>query len=41
MDRPGRLICMYVCVGTVFYPFELTYLPVVVLRMKVILKRPS
>ena len=20
MDRPGRVICMYVCVGTVFHP---------------------
>ena len=24
MDRPGRVICMYVCVGTVFHALEPT-----------------
>jgi hypothetical protein len=30
MDQPDHVICMYVCVGTVSHPYELTDLLVVV-----------
>jgi hypothetical protein len=32
MDRPGRVKCMYVCVGTVSHPFGPTDQLVVALR---------
>ena len=35
MDRPGPAICMYVCVGTVSHPYELTD-PLVVAQLQAV-----